>query len=296
MKLTTTHELKKKALWVRQTVLEMAVRAQSGHITTAFSQAEMLVALYYGGILQYDPKNPRWEDRDRFILSKGQGGIGTYPILADVGFFPLEELENFTGEGSRLGVHAESNIPGIEVLTGSLGHGLPIASGMAYAARLKGKNWKIFVMLGDGELGEGSNWEALLTIGTHKFSNIVTIVDNNRQSTIGYMDRLITSRDGPLLDPLDKKFEAFGFEARTIDGHNFKDILYVLSDAHTRTDSRPLAVISKTFKGHGSPHWEDKRDWHYRVPAGADLEQIRKDLKTQERELERQEKQCTEVA
>ena len=124
-------KLDAKAQWLRETVLAMATRAKSGHISTAFSQAEMLVALYYGGILKFDAKNDDWEGRDRFILSKGQGGIGLYPILADLGYFPTDELIKFTGEDSLLGVHADWHIPGIEVITGSLGHGLPIAVGKA---------------------------------------------------------------------------------------------------------------------------------------------------------------------
>lgn len=286
MKLKSNLELEKKALWVRQQSLEMAVRAGSGHVSTAFSQAELVVALYYDGILRYDPKNPKWDGRDRFILSKGQGGLGTYPALADLGFFPVEELQTFAGKGSRLGVHAEWNIPGIEVLTGSLGHGLPLASGIAYAAKHQKKDFLIVVILGDGELHEGSNWEALFTIGSKNLNNVICIIDHNRQCTIAYTDRIISSRDGPVVTPLDKKFQAWGFDTRTIDGHSFQEIRCAFSDVRERKDSRPLAIIAQTFKGYGSSIMSDRPDWHHKVPSGEDLDMVRQELKDAQKRLE----------
>jgi len=271
--------LKNKAQWVRRKVLDMAVKANSGHVSTAFSQAEMLVALYHGGILKHDPKNPKWPERDRFILSKGQGGIGLYPVLADRGYFPLAELDRFAQRDGILGVHAEWNISGVEVLTGSLGHGLPIASGMAEAARLNKQKHKIFVMTGDAELAEGSNWEALLTIGTRQYENLVIIVDRNGQGTIGMTDpedHMLKS-DGPRLDSLDDKFESFGVETVPCDGHDFGSIFsafdFVLSDG-----TRPWAIISNTKKGRGASVMEDIRLRHYWIPQGEDLEQTKKDL------------------
>lgn len=279
------HWLQEKAKWVRKTVLEMSVAAHSGHVTTAFSQCEMLVALYYGKIMNVDPKHPKWPDRDRFILSKGQGGIGTYPILADLGFFDKQELSNFTKAGSMLGVHSEWNTPGVELLTGSLGHGLPMATGMALEAKLKGKKHKIFCLLGDGELFEGSNWEALLFASHFNLNNLICIVDRNKQSTLGFHDaesefwNPAYHKDGPSLNPLDKKWEAFGFEARTIaDGHNFDQIFAAFADIRERENGKPIVIISKTSKGRGSSVTENQRLWHYRVPAGDDLEVMRKEL------------------
>ena len=274
--------LKTKANWVRRTVLEMAVKANSGHITSAFSQTELLVALYYGGILQFDPRNTRWEGRDRFILSKGQGGIGLYPILADVGFFPLPDLDNFAGRGSRLGVHAEWRVPGIEVITGSLGHGLPIATGIAQVGMIDKRDWLVFCLLGDGELYEGSNWEAALFACHQGLSNLICIVDRNGQSTIGFHDRVEGPNDGPRLNPLDKKFESFGFETRVLDdGHSFEQIFYALRDIRHRRSKQPLVVIASTKKGRGVSFMEDQRFWHYRVPTGLDLERARADLLSQ---------------
>lgn len=284
-------QLKARANWVRRTVLEMAVKAHSGHISTACSQAEMLVALYYGGILHYDPKNRKWPQRDRFVMSKGQGGIGLYPILADVGFFPVSEVENFTGKGSLLGVHLEWHIPGIEVTTGSLGHGFPMATGIAQVAKNEKQDWLTFCFLGDAELFEGSNWEAAIFAGSQKFKNLVCIVDRNQQGVLGFTDDITVGRDGPQLNPLEDKFRAFGFETRVIDGHSFKEIFSALSDIRNRTSDMPLAIISKTIKGKGISIMENKRLWHYRVPVGQDLEIARQDLKRIDDEIERQMKE-----
>jgi transketolase len=272
-------DLAAKARWVRQTVLEMAVKAGSGHVSTAFSQTELLVALYYGGILRYDPRNPRWPDRDRFILSKGQGGIGLYPILADVGYFPLADLDAFTGRGSVLGVHAEWGVPGVEVLTGSLGHGLPLATGIAQVGLLERKDWLVFCLLGDAELYEGSNWEAAFFAGHQGYHNLICIVDRNGQGTLGFTDRISGPNDGPRLEPLDAKFAAFGFETRVIDGHSFAEIFAAFADVRHRRTRKPLVVIAHTKKGKGASPIEDQRRWHYRVPRGADLERTRADLR-----------------
>lgn len=270
--------LEERARWVRTKVVEMAVRAHSGHISTAFSQTELLVSLYHGGILRYDPKRPKWDGRDRFILSKGQGGIGLYPVLADVGYFPLEELDRFAQEGSMLGVHTEWNIPGIEVVTGSLGHGLPIATGMAQAAVNDGKEHVVVCLLGDAELYEGSNWEAAIFAGHKGYRNLICIIDRNGQGVLGHTDQICSQSDGPRLNPLDKKFEAFGFETRVIDGHSFPQIFEALADIRTRTVDKPLMIVAQTKKGHGASLMEDQRLWHYRVPTGDDLQRVLKDL------------------
>lgn len=275
----TYRHLAAKARWVRQTVLEMAVKARSGHVSTAFSQTELLVALYYGGILRYNPREPRWPGRDRFILSKGQGGIGLYPILADVGYFPLAALDDFTGRGSVLGVHADGHVPGIEVLSGALGHGLPLATGIAQVGRMERQDWLVFCLLGDAELYEGSNWEAACVAGHLELANLVCIVDRNGQGTLGFTDCIAGPNDGPRLEPLAAKFSAFGFEVRVIDGHAFAEIFAAFADVRQRDARRPLVVIANTKKGKGASPIEDQRLWHYRVPSGADLERTRADLR-----------------
>ena len=272
-----------KALWVRRKVLEMAVGAGSGHVSTAYSQTEMLIALYQGGILNVDPGNPRWDERDRFILSKGQGGIGLYPVLADMGFFPQDELDKFAKPGGKLGVHSEWHTPGVEVITGSLGHGLPIATGMCEAALLDGKDHLVFVMLGDGELCEGSNWEAMFTVATKRYPNLIILIDRNHHATIGRIDADDFASDGPTQEPLGDKFRAFGCEVRRIDGHDFGAIFECFNDIRERKNTewtrRPLVVIADTKKGRGASVMEDKRLWHYRCPSSEDLETTRGELK-----------------
>jgi len=278
LQVKTYEDLEQKATWLRNKVLDMATSVNSGHVTTAFSQTELLLALYNGKILNYDSKNPKWDQRDRFILSKGQGGIGLYPLLADNGFFSMEELDNFTGPGSVLGVHAEWHIPGLEVLTGSLGHGLPMATGMAQAAKNDKKDHLIFCLLGDAELYEGSNWEAAIFAGHMEYDNLVCIVDRNGQGVLGHTDKIESPSDGPRLNPLDDKFRAFGFEVRVIDGHSFKEIFESLSDVRKRKGKKPLMIIANTIKGKGSQVIEDQRLWHYRVPKGEELEQVKRDV------------------
>jgi transketolase len=267
----TYSELAEKALWVRSKVVDMAVKAKSGHISSAFSQTEMLVALYHGKLLHYNPLEPKWEERDRFILSRGQGGLGFYPILADLGFFPLSVLDDFAGRDNMLGVHAEMHIPGMEILSGSLGHGLPIATGIAQVGVDRKKEWLVFCYMGDAELYEGSNWEAAFLAGSKRLSNLVCIVDRNGQGVTGFTDCIDCSSDGPHLDPLDEKFAAFGFDVRVIDGHDFGQIFEAFKDVRNRQGEKPLVVIANTIKGRGSSIMENKRLWHYRVPEGDDL-------------------------
>ncbi len=273
------NELEAKCLWVRRKVLEMAVKANSGHVSTAMSQTEILVSLYFGGVLNYDPKNPKDPNRDVFLLSKGQGGIGLYPILANAGFFPEEDLDNFCGVGSHIGVHAEWHCPGVEMVSGSLGHGLPVATGICQAFKNDKKDNLVYCLVGDGELQEGSNWEALMFAGWHQLNNLVLIVDRNGQNTLGRTDG-DTKRDGPGLNPLGDKLEAFGFDVWWTDGHNIEEILYAMKVAkQPRESKRPFAIIACTKKGKGLSCMEDARNFHYKVPTGKDLDQCWDDLK-----------------
>lgn len=282
-------KLRLKANWVRQRILAMGVSAKSGHITTGFSLAELFVTLYHGGILRYDPKNPKWSGRDRFILSEGQAAIGIYPVLADVGFFPIEYLDRFLSKNSTLGVHSEPHTPGIEVLTGSLGHGIGIASGMAYIAKLDQIDKKdriVMCLTGDGELCEGSNWESLITIQSRKLDNFVLVVNRNRQFTIGRTDCIDTQRDISL-DSLLLKLESFGFEVRNINGHEPLEIIDGFSDIRTRITDKPLAIIANTIKGFGASCLADKRGWHYRVPKDDELLSVQVDLENEKQRLQK---------
>ena len=273
----TNQELQRKADWARRTVLEMAVAADSGHVTTAFSLAEIFAVLY-GEVLRYDAKNPQWEGRDRFILSEGQAGIGLYPFLADAGFFDKALLDNFTGVGSTMGVHSEPATPGVEVLTGSLGYGLSLGCGMAHAAKLAGKSWRTLVIVGDGELTEGSCDEALRVIGGMKLGNFWFLVNRNGHSTIGHNDErhgAATQRDLPL-ERLRDKFMAYGFIVWEVNGHDLGDVKRPFRSFRVDYE-QPTVVIARTEKGHGC-HLANERGWHYRVPKGDDLERIRREL------------------
>lgn len=265
-------ELEKKANWVRKELLEMCARAGSGHVTSAFSCTEILVALYYGGILHFNPANPDWEERDRFILSKGHAGVALYPILADLGFFPISELRNFAQAGSFLAVHAESNAPGIEAVTGSLGHGLGLGAGLALAAKMDRKLYMTVTLLGDGECYEGSIWEAAMFAGHYQLNNLVAIIDRNWLCVTDFTENCLR------LDPLDDKWKSFGWDVVTIDGHSFEEIFTALKNFRSRRSSKPLMIIANTVKGKGVSFMEDKLLWHYVVPAGDQLEMARKEL------------------
>lgn len=270
-------ELKRKANWVRNKILEMSIRAGSGHVTSSFSCTELLVALYHGKILNFDPADPKWEGRDRFILSKGQSGIALYPVLADLGFFPADELLNFAQEGSFLGVHAESNAPGLEAVTGSLGHGLGIGVGMALAARMDKKRYLTVVMLGDAECYEGSVWEAAMFAGHHRLNNLIGIIDRNWMGVTDYTERSLK------LDPFSKRWSSFGWDTITIDGHSFKDIFSAFKDVRNRKSKKPLMIIAETVKGKGVSIMENKMLWHYRVPVNKEIDIARRELEWNER-------------
>lgn len=270
---TSIKELEKKAKWVRQQVFEMCLIAGTGHIAPALSCTEILVALYHGGFLRVNPDKPSWEDRDRFILSKGQGCAALYAVLADLGFIPITELQTFTSVGSRLGGHAESNIPGIEASTGSLGHGLPMSVGMALAAKMDGKDHLCVTLLGDGECQEGSVWEAAMLAGHHHLDNLIVIVDRNMLQSIDFTEAAVA------LEPFSKKWEAFNWDVHVINGHSFSQILTALIRLRSERTSKPKAVIAKTIKGKGISYMENKPIWHYRVPdSQEDIAQARKEL------------------
>jgi len=265
-------KLKKKANWVRRQVLEMAVRAGAGHIAPSFSCVDILVALYYGGVLRVDSNNLKWIERDRFILSKGHTAITLYAILADRGFFPVSELMTFTQEGSRLGGHAEDIVPGVEVATGSLGHGLSIGAGLALAAKMDKKKYLTVCLMSDGECHEGSVWEAAMFAGHHRLNNLIAIIDNNGLSAIDFLKKYLD------IAPLEKKWESFGWDVIVVDGHNLKRLLFVLSKLRFRTSDNPLAVIALTTKGKGVSFMENEPIWQYRIPVRRELEIARREL------------------
>jgi len=266
-------DLKKKAKWLRREVLEMCGHAGTGHVSSAFSCIEIMVALYYGGILRFDPTNPNWDERDRFIISKGQSGIAAYPLLADLGFFPASELSKFCQADGILGVHASANIPGIEATTGSLGHGLGLATGLALAAKMDRKLYMTVVLLGDGECYEGAVWEAAMFAGHHQLNNLVAIVDRNMLCTIDFTENFLH------LFPLEEKWKSFGWNVATIDGHSFAEIIATLKDLRSRRSTSPLVIIANTVKGKGISFMENVPIWHAVTPKGEQLLKAVEDLK-----------------
>lgn len=266
--------LDEKAFWVRRTALEMAVAANAGHLGGSFSCTDIVVALYYGGILDFDPHNPHWAERDRFILSKGHAGLALYPVLADLGFFPMSTLESFAQRGSTLGINPDINTPGVEVNTGSLGRGLGIGAGMALAGKIDHKVFSTVVLLGDGECYEGSVWEAALFAAHHKLNRLIAIVDYNGLSATDFTKNIIVQ------EPIEDKWKAFGWDTVSINGHSFGEILHALRFIHNpeSSNSKPLVVIARTIKGKGVSFMENKICWHHGSPRGEELEIARKEL------------------
>ena len=237
----------------------------SSHIASILSMADILAVLY-GEVLCYKPEEPKWAGRDRFILSKGHAGAGVYATLAESGFFPVEKLQSHYQDGSDLSGHvSHKGIPGVEFSTGSLGHGLPVAAGMALAAKINNENNRAFVLLGDGECDEGSNWEAILFAAHHKLENLVAIVDRNMLQSI------YSTEDTLSLEPFAEKWKAFGWNVVEVDGHNHEEILNACK-AESKVENKPLCVIASTIKGKDVSFMENNILWHYRSPQGSEYE------------------------
>lgn len=249
---------------IRRRVLEMIYRAKSSHIGSGFSMVELLTVLYTK-ILRVDPARPDWEDRDRFILSKGHACAPLYAALAERGFFPASWLDDFYLDGTRLPGHAtHSGVPGIEVSTGSLGHGLPIACGMAYTAKSDQKDYRVFALLSDGECDEGTTWEAAMFAGHHRLDNLCVIVDYNKIQSLGTVKEVLD------LEPFAGKWKAFGWAVEEIDGHDVLQIERALTRLPMQA-ARPTCILAHTVKGKGVSFMENKLLWHYRTPDTVEM-------------------------
>lgn len=242
--------MKDKSHWVWKETLKIHKLAPETRIASSLSPIDILVALYYGKVINYDPKNIKWEGRDRFIISKGHGSISFYPILADLGFFSMEELGRVCGKGSFLGGIPDCIIPGYETTNGSLGHGLGVACGISMALKRRNRKEKVFVLIGDGELYEGSVWEAVMFAGEHKLDNLILIVDNNRICMLDYCANIIN------MEPLAEKFKAFNWRAESVDGHNVDKLYDVLMTLKEEQSGKPKILIANTIKGKGVPSLE----------------------------------------
>ena len=260
---------------LRLRVLQMIHRAQSSHIGSNFSMIELLAVLY-SNVLRYRATEPKWADRDRLIISKGHACASVYAVLAEFGFFPEFWLDDFYQDGSRLAGHVTSfGVPGIELSTGSLGHGLPVACGFALAAKWDERPHRVFAILSDGECDEGSNWEAFLFAPHHKLDNLVAIIDYNKIQSLTYCRETLN------LEPLTDKFRAFGWAVREVDGHDPAALIDVLSGLPFEA-GKPSCLIAHTVKGKGVSFMEDDILWHYRCPDPQEMERAVNELKRAE--------------
>ena len=261
--------LRREATRIRRDVVEMIGRAHLGHVGGDLSVTDILATLFFG-VLRLDPAAPRAPERDRFILSKGHCAAALYSTLAQRGFMPLEALSTFMQPLSALNGHPNRRkVPGVEANTGPLGHGLPIAVGCAIAAKLARASWRTFVVLGDGELQEGSNWEAAMCGGHQKLDNLVAVVDRNR------LQQGARTEDTNRLEPLADRWRAFGWDAVECDGHDHAALYEAFVSPH---EGRPRCVIAKTIKGKGVSFIEDRVEWHHKVPSPEQIELALKEL------------------
>lgn len=249
---------------IRRRAIKMIHRAKSSHVGSVFSAADVLAVLYEK-ILRIDPAQPDWIERDRFILSKGHASAGLYAVLAERGFFPDSWLDEFCLDGGHLAGHATHvGVPGVEASTGSLGHGLPLACGMALVGKRESRGFRVFTMLSDGECDEGSTWEAVLFAPFHRLDNLVAIVDYNKIQSLGTVKEVLD------LNSLAAKWKAFGWSVLEIDGHNCAQIEDALGEIPTQPGS-PTCIIAHTVKGKGVSFMENKLLWHYRSPDEGEL-------------------------
>ena len=256
---------------IRLHALRMTSTGGSSHIGAVFSMADIMAVLY-GGVLRIDPARPTWPKRDRFILSKGHAGAGVYAALAERGFFGVDRLATHYQDGSNLCGHVTNKgIPGVDVSTGSLGHGLPIGAGMAYGARLDEAKHRVFVLLSDGECDEGSNWEAILFAAHHKLDNLIAIVDYNK------IQSLATVAETLALEPFAQKWTSFGWAVREADGHDHPSLQDALGVVPFER-GRPSCLIAHTVKGKGVSFMENSVLWHYRTARGEEYERALREL------------------
>lgn len=252
-------ELEKKVKELRALVFKTICNGGGGHIPASLSLVDILAVLYYR-ILKVDPKNYKAVDRDRFVLSKGHGGVALYAILADLDFFDRKHLETFGKKGAILGGHPDMHkVPGIEASTGTLGHGLSFGCGVALAGKLNKKDYRVFVVIGDGECQEGSIWEAALFAPQKQLDNLTVIVDYNKLQAMDFLDNIIK------MDPFVDKWKAFGWKVKEVDGHNM-DELFLVFDSLPLEKNKPSLIVAHTTKGKGVSFMENTPIWHYRMP------------------------------
>lgn len=264
-------ELTSTARRIRQHIIRMVGAAGSGHPGGSLSAVEIVTALYFK-VMRLDPSRPDWPERDRFVLSKGHAAPVLYAALAEKGFFPVDDLLTLRRLGSPLQGHPDRKaLPGVEVSTGSLGHGLAVANGMALAGRLDGRDYQVYVLLGDGELQEGMVWEGAMAAAHYHLDNLTAIVDHNHLQIDGRVEDVMSP------EPVADKFRAFGWETKTIDGHDFGQILGALAWAR-EVKGRPAVIIAETVKGKGVSFMENEAGWHGKAPGPEQVEKALAEL------------------
>ena len=258
---------------IRRNGLEMTHLSRGSHIGSVLSVAE-IIAVLYARVLNVDPKEPKKPDRDRLILSKGHAGSAVYAALAETGFFPVEQLKTHYANGSILSGHvSHKGVPGVEVSTGSLGHGLGVGTGMALGAKMDGAQWRTYVVLGDGECDEGSVWEAALQAAQYKLDRLIAVVDYNHMQSLATVDETLR------LEPLEQKWKDFGWNAISVDGHDTEALLKAFEWAKENAGSRkPSVILAHTVKGKGISFMENNILWHYRTPQGEEYDAALKEL------------------
>jgi transketolase len=256
--------LKRKAVEIRMGLYKLIYEGKAGHTGGSLSSTDILTVLYYH-VMNTDPKNPKWEDRDRYIQSKGHSVEVFWTILADKGFFPKEELKTFSQFNTRLIGHPNNKVPGVEMNTGALGHGLPVSVGMALAAKMDGKSYRVFTLMGDGEQAEGSVWEGAMAASHYKLDNLVAIIDRNRLQITGNTEDVMS------IEPLADKWRAFGWEVVGVDGNDIEQLVDALGDT-PKVKGKPTLVIANTIKSKGLSFAENVASWHHHVPTEEEFE------------------------
>jgi transketolase len=252
--------MEEKAAYLRKKFIQTACLVDATHVASSLSCIDIITALYFGGVLRYDAANPQLPDRDRFILSKGHAALALYNALCEAGFFSRDELYTYCKPGSIFGGHPTPRIPGVECVTGALGHGLSFAVGMALSLRQNKSDSLVYVITGDGECQEGSIWEAAMSISHFKLKNLIWIIDNNKWQITGETKKVMA------MEPLEQKLLSFGFDVFTVNGHNQKEIINALKISRICLSQKPLAVIANTIKGKGASILENKADAHDKKP------------------------------
>lgn len=269
-----TRFIEEKARQIRIDIVKMTAKAGSGHPGGSLSAADIIATLYFGGVLRVKPDEPSWPDRDRFVLSKGHAAPALYSALARRGFFPVEWLDTLRQLGSPLQGHPDCRkVPGVEVSTGSLGQGLSVAVGMALAGKLDGKDYNVWVLLGDGECQEGQVWEAAMAASHYKLDNLIAIVDHNGLQIDGWV------KDVMNIEPIDDKFRSFGWHVFRVDGHKVDLLIDVFNEA-LAVRGKPKVVVADTVKGKGVAFMEGDKDWHGKAPNARQLEEALKQLES----------------